>query len=332
MVGYLTRRIVTSIFLLIGISIVSFIIIQLPPGDFATTYKAFLISTGGLTEDKAEEATQMIRERYGLDQPMAVQYLSWVKGIVTRGEFGFSFAYRRDVGSLIAERLPKTLMLALAAHLVSSVVGIGIGIYVAPRQYSLPDNVMAVLAFILSSLPRFFMALVIMYMLVFTFDQTHVTSFFAPQYAVAPWSWEKFVDLFRHVWPVIFIAGLGGVARNMRTMRGNLLDVLNAQYVTTARSKGLHESTVMRKHAVPNAMHPIIAYQGTVLPYMIQGELEAAIVMNIPTAGPMFYNSLVTQDIYLSAGFLLMISSLVVLGNLIADFAMAFLDPRIRYS
>jgi peptide/nickel transport system permease protein len=207
-----------------------------------------------------------------------------------------------------------------------------VGIYVAPRQYGVTDTVSSVIAFILSSLPRFFIALVIMYLLVFKFRQHHITSFFSPEYVVAPWSWPKVVDLIKHIWPVILIAGLGGVARNMRTMRGNLLDVLNAQYVTTARSKGLREAGVMNKHAVPNALHPIIAYQGTVLPYMIQGELEAAIVMNIPTAGPMFYDSLVTQDIYLSAGFLLMISALVVLGNLLADLLLAVLDPRIRYT
>jgi peptide/nickel transport system permease protein len=332
MINYILRRLITAVFLLFGISLVSFVIIQLPPGDFATTYKQFLISNAGMTEDKAEEATQQIRARYGLDQPMAVQYINWIKGIITKGEFGFSFAYRRDVGQLIAERLPKTIMLALAAHAISTLVGIALGIFTAPRQYSLADNALAVFAFIMSSLPRFFMALVIMYVLVFQFRLTHITSFFSPEYVVAPWSLAKFMNLLQHIWPVILIAGLGGVARNMRTMRGNLLDVLNAQYVTTARSKGLREERVMQRHAVPNALHPIIAYQGTVLPYMIQGELEAAIVMNIPSAGPMFYDSLVTQDIYLSAGFLLVISALVVLGNLVADVFLAVLDPRIRYS
>ena len=165
-----------------------------------------------------------------------------------------------------------------------------------------PTIFLSVIAFILTSVPRFFMALVIMYILVFTFDQHHLTSFFSPRVFCCPWSWDKFVDLLRHIWPVVLIAGLGGVARNMRVMRGNLLDVLNAQFVTTARSKGLREASVMNKHAVPNALHPMIAYQGTVLPYMVQGELEAAIVMGLPTLGPILYASLATQDIYLSAG------------------------------
>jgi peptide/nickel transport system permease protein len=255
-----------------------------------------------------------------------------VKGIVTEGKFGYSFAYRRDAGDIILDRLPKTLMLALAAHLTSTIVGVLAGIYVAPRQYGWADNILSVIAFIFTSIPRFFIALVILYVLVFTFRQSHVTSFFSPEYVVAPWSWAKFVDLMSHIWPVIVVAGLGGVARNMRVMRGNLLDVLNAQYVTTARSKGLHERAVIYKHAVPNALHPMVAYQGTVLPYMLQGELEVTIVMGIATLGPIFYQSLATQDIYLAGGVLLVLSSLIVVGNLIADLLLAVLDPRIRYS
>jgi peptide/nickel transport system permease protein len=172
---------------------------------------------------------------------------------------------------------------------------------------------------------------VIAYIMVFTFNQHHITSFFSPQYVMAPWSVDKLGDFIRHVWPVVFIAGLGGIARNMRVMRGNLLDVLGAQYVTTARSKGLAESKVIRLHAVPNALHPIIAYQGTVLPYMFQGEMEAAIVLGIPTLGPLFYESLVNQDIYISGGLLFIYAALIVLGNLISDLLLAVLDPRIRY-
>jgi peptide/nickel transport system permease protein len=168
--------------------------------------------------------------------------------------------------------------------------------------------------------------------LVFTFKQPSIVSFFSPQYVVAPWSFDRVIDMLKHIWPVILIAGLGGVARNLRVMRGNLLDVLSAQYVTTARSKGLSESTVMVKHAVPNALHPIVAYQGTVLPYMMQGEMEAAIVLNMPTMGPLFYASLVSQDIYIAGCFLLMYGVMIVLGNLLSDIFLAVLDPRIRYS
>ena len=332
MINYIIRRLVISVFVIIAIAMTSFFIIQLPPGDFATTYKQFLMQTGNVTEDKAEAMTQLVRQQYGLDQPVTVQFFTWVKGIVTEGKFGYSFAYRKDAGEIILDRLPKTLAIAFFAHLISSVVGIAAGIYVAPRQYGKADNLLSVIAFIFTSVPRFFLALVVLYTLVFVFRQQHVTSFFSPEYAVAPWSFAKFGNLVSHVWPIILIAGLGGVGRNMRVMRGNLLDVLNAQYITTARAKGLSERTVMLRHAAPNALHPMIAYQGTVVPYMMQGELEVAIVLGVATLGPILYQSLATQDVYLAAGALLMISALVVLGNLLADIFLAMFDPRIRYS
>ncbi len=310
----------------------SFVVIQLPPGDFATSYKQYLLTQAGMSEEDAERQAQIVRERYDLDKPVPVQFVLWIKGMVTEGKFGWSFAYRKDVGEIIADRLPKTLMLALLCHLVSSVVGIGLGIIVAPKKYGFLDNLTAVLSFLFTSIPRFSIALAILYTLVFTFHQPSIVSFFSPEYVFAPWSWPKFVDMLKHIWPVIVIAGLGGVARNLRVMRGNLLDVLNSQYVTTARSKGLKESQVMLRHAVPNALHPILAYQGTVLPYMMQGEMEAAIVLNLPTMGPLFYESLATQDIYIAGSFLLMYGVLIVAGNLISDLALAALDPRIRYT
>jgi peptide/nickel transport system permease protein len=208
---------------------------------------------------------------------------------------------------------------------------VGLGIFVAPRKYGFWDNFWAVWAFIFTSVPRFSIAIIVLFVLVFQFDQPSIVSFFSPQYVVAPWSWERIVDMLRHIWPVVLIAGLGGVARNMRVMRGNLLDVLGAQYVQTARSKGLREGTVIVKHAVPNALHTIIAYQGTVLPYMMQGELEVAIVLGLPTMGPLFYESLVNQDIYISGSLLLMYGALILIGNLLADILLSVLDPRIHY-
>ena len=332
MVNYVLRRLLMAVVVLIGISLVSFIVIQLPPGDFAQVYKQRLINLAGMSATEAEAAADVYRERYGLDKPMPIQYFNWIKGIVTEGSFGYSMAYGRDVGELIAERLPRTILLALLAHATSTLVGVAVGIFIAPRQYSLSDNLAALFAFIFTSVPRFWIALVVIYLLVFTFGQQHVSSFFSPQYVLAPWSWPKLVDFIRHIWPVVFIAGLGGVARNMRVMRGNLLDVLNAQYVTTARSKGLTEARVMYKHAVPNALHPIIMYQGMVLPYMVQGELEVAIVMSIPTISPMYYDSLINQDIYITGSILLMYGVMLVAGNLLADMLLAVLDPRIRYT
>lgn len=321
-----------AVVVLLGISLVAFIVIQLPPGDFAQVYKQRLINQAGMSATEAEAAAAIYRARYGLDKSIPLQYLNWIKGIVTEGSFGYSMAYGRDVGELIAERLPRTILLALLAHATSSLVGIVVGIFIAPRQYSLSDNLAALFAFIFTSVPRFWIALVVIYLLVFTFGQQHVSSFFSPQYALAPWSWPKLLDFIKHIWPVVLIAGLGGVARNMRVMRANLLDVLNAQYVTTARSKGLTEARVMYKHAVPNALHPIIMYQGMVLPYMVGGELEVAIVMSIPTVGPLYYDSLINQDIYITGSILLMYGVMLVVGNLVADVLLAVLDPRIRYT
>jgi peptide/nickel transport system permease protein len=252
--------------------------------------------------------------------------------MVTDGKFGYSLAYRKDVGELIRERLPRTLIIAVLAHAISTFVGVGLGIFVATRKYGFWDNLWAILSFIFTSVPRFSIAIILLYVLVIKLDQPSISSFFSPEYVSAPWSWARIIDMFKHIWPVILIAGLGGVARNLRVMRGNLLDVLGAQYVQTARSKGLRERTVIVKHATPNALHTIVAYQGTVLPYMMMGELEVAIVLGLPTMGPLFYESLVNQDIYISGSLLLMYGVLILVGNLLADIFMSVLDPRIRYS
>jgi peptide/nickel transport system permease protein len=331
MLSYILRRIVIAFFLLIGIGIVSFIIIKLPPGDFASRYQQYLLDRGSPMEE-AQRAAQNLREQMGLDQPISTQFFVWIKGMVTEGKFGYSFAYRRDVGELVAERAPKTLLLALLAHLISTVVGVGMGIFVAPRKYGFWDNISAVLAFIFTSVPRFSIAIIILYVLVVQLKLPSISSFYSPEFVFAPWSFDKVIDMFKHIWPAILIAGLGGVARNMRVMRANLLDVLGVQYVQTARAKGLKEDTVIMKHAVPNALHTIVAYQGTVLPYMMIGELEAAIVLGLPTMGPLFYESLVNQDIYISGSLLLVYGALILAGNLLADIFLAVLDPRIRYS
>jgi peptide/nickel transport system permease protein len=331
MLNFIFRRLITAFFLLIGISIVSFIVIKLPPGDFATRYQQYMMGRGASREE-AERAAENVRKQYGLDQPLSTQYYTWIKDMVTEGKFGYSLAYRKDVGELIKERLPRTVFIATLAHAISTIAGVGLGIFVATRKYGFSDNLWAILSFIFTSVPRFSIAIIVLYVLVIKLDQPSISSFFSPQYVVAPWSWDRVVDMFRHIWPVVVIAGLGGIARNLRVMRANLLDVLGAQYVQTARSKGLRESTVIVKHATPNALHTIVAYQGTVLPFMMQGELEVSIVLGLPTMGPLFYESLVNQDIYISGSLLLMYGALILLGNLLADIFMSVLDPRIRYS
>ena len=332
MVRYLAHRLISSVLILFVITVVAFIIIQLPEGDFAEVYKLELIGLGGLSEEDAEEAANKLRDKYGLRDPLPTQYLKWISAIVLHGDFGWSFTQRVDVSSLLAQRLPRTIAIALAAHAISSLVGIFVGIYIANRQYSLADNLAATFAFLATSIPRFSLALIVVYFLAFGLGWEHVSALQSPEFRYADWSIEKAIDLLKHVGPVILIAGLGGVARNMRVMRGNLLDVLNQQYVTTARSKGLEEGKVINRHAVPNALHPIIAYQGTVLPYMFQGELEAAIVFGIPTMAPMFVESLQTQDVYLSSSIMLLYGILLIAGNFIADVALGVLDPRISFS
>src|SRR5690349_13239565 len=220
MANYIFRRLIIAFFMLIGIGIVSFIVIKLPPGDYASTYEAYLIARGA-TQADATRAAENVRKQYGLDRPIAEQFVNWVKGIVTEGKFGYSFAYGKDVGELIAERMPMTILIAILAHSISTIVGVGLGIYVAPRKYGVADNVWAIISFILTSVPRFSLAIIILYILVIDLKQPSVSSFFSPQYVFAPWSVDKVLDLFRHIWPVLLIAGLGGVARNMRVMRGN---------------------------------------------------------------------------------------------------------------
>jgi peptide/nickel transport system permease protein len=331
MINYVIRRLVIAFFMMIGIGIVSFVVIKLRPGDYASTYEGYLLAKGATQEDAAR-AADLIRKQYGLDRPVPEQFVSWIRGIITEGKFGYSFAYGKDVGILIAERLPYTLLLAILCHAISTFVGVGVGIFVATRKYGFWDNFWAIVSFIFTSIPRFSLAIIILFILVFTFNQPSLLSFFSPEYVFAPWSLAKVIDLFRHIWPVLVIAGLGGVARNLRVMRGNLLDVLGAQYVQTARAKGLTERSVVMRHAVPNAMHTIVAYQGTVLPYMMQGELEAAIILGLPTLAPLFYESLVNGDIYISGSLLLIYGALILIGNLLADIFLSVLDPRIRYS
>lgn len=327
---YVIQRLLMSIPVLIIISIVVFIVIQLPPGDYMSTVQAQLQSLGGLTEDEAVKVAEQLRHTYGLDKPLYIQYFVWIKNILTKGDFGFSFQYRKPVADVIWERMGWTILIASLCHLVSTLVGIAIGIYSATHQYSIGDNVATFLAFVGLSVPGFFLALIAMYILAVKVG-VEAGGLFSQRYILAPWGWGKFLDLLSHIWIPIVIVGFAGTARNMRVMRGNLLDVLNLPYVLTARSKGLKEREVIFKHAVPNALHPLIMYQGMVLPFMIQGELIASTVLNIPTAGPMFLNAINTQDMYLAGSFLLLLAVVLVVGNLLADIVLAWIDPRIRY-
>ncbi|WP_297105566.1 ABC transporter permease [uncultured Devosia sp.] len=330
MLRFLFIRILGAIPLLLLLSVVTFAIIQAPPGDYGDYIRSMAVNQGGATFEQAEAQAQMYREQHGLNDPLVVQYFRWITGIVTRFDFGHSLYYNKEVGQVVAERLPATILLALTCHILASVLGIGLGIIAATRQYSWADTLLGVISFLGMTIPRFLLAIIILYVLVFRLNVSEVGMFFSAQYGGAPWSWDKFVNLVQHVWPVIFIATFGGLAYNMRVMRANLLDVLNSQYVETARAKGLPEGAVIMKHAVPNALHPLIAYQGVVLPYMLTGEIEVAIVFGLATVGPAIVGSMGVGDVYVTATFMLVLATTLIIGNIIADLLLVALDPRVR--
>ena len=330
MLRFLLLRIMSAIPVLFVLSVVTFAIIQAPPGDYSDYIRSQLINLGGASYDQADAQAQAYAVEHGLDKPLPMQYINWITGMVTRGDFGDSMYYNRPVGEIVAERLPRTILLALTCHIFASIIGISFGIVAATRQYSWIDTFLSGVSFLGMTIPRFLMALVLVYVLVFHFNMNEIGNFYSPKFGGAPWSWAKFNDLVHHVWPVIAIATFGGLAYNMRVMRGNLLDTLNAQYVETARAKGLSEGAVIMRHAVPNALHPLIMYQGVVLPYMLTGEIEVAIIFSLPTVGPAIVTSMNVGDVYVTATFMLVLAATLIIGNIIADLLLVLLDPRIR--
>ena len=328
---FLTRRIAAMIVLLFFVSLVVFVIIQIPSADIASVAMAEATTLGRLTPEQAQELGDRVREQFGLNLPVWQRYLQWIGGVI-QGDFGQSFQHNKPVAELIAERLPRTLAIALVAHFCATMIGVGLGIFAATHQNTIGDQAATVLAFLGMTIPRFFLALVIVYMLVFVWGNSKVGGFNSAQFVFEPWSWAKLMDTLAHIWPVLAIAIFGGLAYNLRVMRGNLIDVLRLQYIETARAKGLPERKVILKHAVPNALHPLIAYQGVAFPYMLAGEIEVAIVLAIPTIGPLMVDSMLNQDIYVTATILLMLSAILLIGNLLADITLALVDPRIRLS
>ena len=332
MFRFLATRVLAAIPVLLILSVVTFGIIKAQPGDYADYLKSMLMSQGNVSHQDAQKQADAYRASHGLNAPLPLQYVNWITGIVTRFDFGDSLYYNKPVGSVVSERLSRTLLLALTCHILASVIGITLGIVAATRQYSWVDTLFGIVSFLGMTIPRFLLAIIIIYVLAFKLNVQEIGSFFSARYGGAPWSWDKFVDLVQHVWPVVFIATFGGLAYNMRVMRANLLDVLNAQYVETARAKGLRQSAVILKHAVPNALHPLIAYQGVVLPYMMQGEIEAAIVFGLPTVGPAIVGALGVGDVWVTATFMLVLAATLLIGNIISDVLLALLDPRVRLS
>ena len=326
MIAYIVKRILGMIPTLIIISIITFIIIQLPPGDFVTTAQAEIAASGGGMDASAVEA---MRIRYGLDQPMMVQYWRWVSGF-PRGDFGYSLEWSAPVWDIIAGRLGWTLLLSGLALVFMWLVSIPIGIYSARNQYSLGDNVFSFLGFLGLSVPDFMLSLMWLVFATMTLGIS-ASGLYSPQMVDAPWSFAKFLNLLNHLWPPVVIMGVVGTAELIRIMRGNLLDILNQQYVTTARSKGLVEKVVVRKYAVRMAINPMISVLGMQIPKMISSSIIVGFVLSIPTVGPIFLRSLITQDMYLAGTILLLMTVMLLIGNFLADIALAWVDPRIRF-
>jgi peptide/nickel transport system permease protein len=329
MLRFLTYRILAAVPVLFVMSVVTFIIIHAPPGDYADYVAQQLRVQGHASNDIAQAAAKQFRIDHGLNDPMIFQYFRWIKGFLV-GDFGTSFYYNRPIAEVVMQRLPVTIAIALTCHFLASLIGIGLGIVAATRQYSWVDTLLSVLAFLGTTVPRFLMALIIIYILAFKLNVQELGSFYSTYWSYQPMSFGKFWNLVQHVWPVVAVATIAGLAYNMRVMRGNLLDTLNTQYVETARAKGLSNSATIMKHAVPNAIHPLVAYQGVILPYMMQGEIETAIIFGLPTVGPAIVGSMSIGDVLVTATFLLILGGTLIIGSIISDLLLAWLDPRVR--
>lgn len=327
MLVYTLKRIVFMVPTLIAISIVTFIIIQLPPGDFVTSLAAQM-SQQGDTIDASTLA--LLRKQYGLDEPIWVQYWIWISKIIFAGDFGRSFDWDMPVSDLLWNRLGLTFVLSFTALVFTWLIAFPVGIYSAVRKYSAGDYLATFLAFIGLAVPNFLLALVLMY-LALRFWGVSIDGLYSARFIDAPWSWDKFLDLAQHLVIPVIVLSSSGIAALVRIMRANLLDELFKPYVTTARAKGLPEWRLILKYPVRAALNPFVSTIGWTLPELVSGATVTAIVLNLPTTGPLLLRALIGQDVYLAGSMILMLSVLTVIGTLISDLLLAWLDPRIRY-
>ena len=326
MFAYIVRRVLMMIPTLFAVSILSFVIIQLPPGDFLTSYVAQLRQEGDVV-DEAE--LDSLRARYGLGQPFYVQYGKWVKGIVTEGDWGQSFEWQKPVKELIWERLWLTMIISMSALLVSWFIAIPIGVYSATHQYSILDYVMTAFSFVGLGTPGFLLALIILFWAQSALG-LNVGGLFSDEYILEPWGYGKIVDMLKHIWVPLVIVAIGSTAGNIRITRANLLDELNKPYVETARAKGVAESKLIWKYPVRVALNPFFSTVGWSLASLISGTTLVAMVLSLQTTGPMMLRALTSQDMYLAGSFIFLLSTLTVIGTLISDILLAIVDPRIR--
>jgi len=311
---------------LVVVSLVAFAIIELPPGDYLTSYVATLASSGESVDEAELEA---LKHRYGLDLPLYRRYLKWAWDIL-HGDFGYSFGWNKPVSELIWQRLAMTFAVTFTALIFTWIVGFLIGVYSATHQYSIGDYFFTALSFIGLGIPNFLIALVLLWLGYKYFD-TSIGGLFSREYQVAPWSWNKFVDMLKHLWVPLIVLGVGGTASMIRIMRANLLDELRRPYVITARAKGLKETKLLLKYPIRIALNPFISTAGWALPGLINGATIISVVLSLPTCGPLLLNALMVQDMYLASSFVLLLSALTIVGTLLSDIVLAWLDPRIRY-
>jgi len=325
--GYIIRRIINMIIVLIGISIISFVIIQLPPGDFLTTYILHLQSAGTAVDESLIES---LKKYYGLDQPLYIQYLKWIKNIVFHGEWGRSFEWNKAVSTLIMERLPMTLVVSISSLIITYVIALPIAIYSATHRYSVVDYIATTIGFIGLSVPGFLIALILMFVFYNAFGIS-VGGLFSREMVDAPWSFAKFVDLLNHLWVPVIVLSIGGTAGIIRTLRAMLLDELNKDYVKVALSKGFPKWRAILKYPVRIAIIPIVSTIGWTLPDIFSGATIISVVLNLPTTGPLLLQALISQDMFLAGSFVLIMAILTVIGTFISDILLMWVDPRVRY-
>lgn len=327
MAKFLTQRFITMVIMLAALSLIVFITIELPPGDYADRRALHLRSAGVLV---TSQDVVSLRHTLGLDRPWYERYYRWISDIVLHGDFGQSFGLHLPVTQVLGQRMGLTIMLALTTIIFTYGLAIPIGIYSAIRQYSLGDYTSTIIGYFGMATPSFMLALILLYISVMVFD-TSVGGLFSPEYAEAPWSWGKFLDLMRHLWVPALVLALAGIAFETRTMRATLLDEKNKLYVTAARARGMPESKLILKYPVRVALNPIVSTIGWQLTAIIAGVPLVSFVLALPDTGPLFLTALLDQDTYLSGAILLIFAALTILGTFLSDILLAVLDPRIRY-
>lgn len=325
MLGYLVHRILIMIPTLIAISIVIFVIIHLPPGDYFSTYIAELQSQG---EGANLAKIAFLKAQYGFERPLWQQYIYWAVGLL-HGDMGYSFLYDLPVNRVVGDRLLLTFIVSFTTILFTYIVAFPIGVYSATHQYSVSDYLLTFLGFLGLATPSFLLALLLVY-LAHVYFGISVGGLMDPQYVDAPWSWGKIGSVFAHIWIPVVVIGLAGTASIIRRLRANLLDELQKQYVVTARAKGLHPTKVLLKYPLRLALNPFVSDIGSLLPHVISGAAVVSVVMSLPTTGPMLLEALRSQDMYLAGSFLMFMAFLTVIGVFLSDIALAALDPRIR--